>query len=185
MSARSADAPKKPLPAVRPSPSYAARMSDPNSPVDVNGPSPDARPFSPVCLSCGFPRKGLGNSITTCPECGVAWARSSSDVVWLNDVRWGLKLMALGLIAWFALWAISAPIDLIGDYVRKESLFLMLRCASAVALLAIWLGTRRLVPIGPRAPAVRAASGSVAALPLLFIVDCTGVLGAISSTVWI
>lgn len=159
-------------------------MSEPNPTDEVNGLSSDARPFSPVCLSCGFPRKGLGDAIVNCPECGVAWARVSTDVGWLSEVRWGLKLIGFGLVAWYALGAVSVPIGLLEDYDRKEYLLFMLRCAKAAALVAIWLGARRLVPVGPRAPIMRAAAVSIAALPLLFIAQCTGVFGTINSTVW-
>lgn len=175
MSAQSADPRKKPRPAARPWTSYAARMSDPNAPDGVNASSPDARPFSPVCLSCGFPRKGLGDSITTCPECGAGWVRLCDGGSWLRDVTWGLKLVALGLAAWFVFGAFSVPPGSLRD---------ALQFASAAALLTVWLGTRRLIPVAPHGPAVRAASVAITALLVMYIAVCTDVFGVLGSSVW-
>lgn len=127
MWAQSADPRKKPRPAARPWTSYAACMSDPNAPDGVNESSPDARPFSPVCLSCGFPRKGLGNSITTCPECGAKWVRVSERHAWASETRWGLGSIALSVAAALA---IVAP---------RTSALAMLRAGEFVCMICDWL----------------------------------------------
>lgn len=102
-------------------------MSEPNPTADVNGLSSDARPFSPVCLSCGFPRKGLGNAITTCPECGTRWVRVSDRHAWASETRWGLGAIAVSLAVAVA---IVAP---------RTSVLAMLRSGELVSMICDWL----------------------------------------------
>ncbi len=158
-------------------------MSDPHSPDAVNGLSPNARPFSPVCLSCGFPRKGLGDTIVNCPECGVAWARVV-DHGWVRDVRWGLALVAWGVGVWFALGALSSLAAILGNYTQRESLFDMLRCARAAALFVVWIGARRIVPNDRRPAPVRAAMHSLVWFAVLFVLKWLGLFGFVGSVVW-
>ncbi|MCC6969843.1 MAG: hypothetical protein IT434_06425 [Phycisphaerales bacterium] len=149
----------------------------------VAAPIWESRSFSPVCLSCGFPRKGLVDAIVNCPECGTAWARVA-DHGWLRDARWGLTLVAWGVGAWFTLGAISALVAMMGDFTQRESLFDMLRCAKAAALLAVWIGARRVVPNDRRPAPVRAAMHSLAWFAVLYVLRWLGLFGFVGSMVW-
>jgi len=151
----------------------------------VAAPTSETRSFSPVCLSCGFPRKGLGDAIVNCPECGLAWARARDRHPWASELDWGLKLIFCGVGAGLLAEALEVAFGQSGGFGGTRVLSARGSPWIVLPIVAcIWLGSRAL----RRALAGRAAAVAALVLGAMLALLClttTSVTDGIESLVYL